>query len=104
VIASYNLIKLLKKSLLFNMKYSVYAALIATTSAGPFADEFAKSMPTVEEIGSAEDKMTAWVDEAEKIKNEGKPITDERNKKIEKALKYAEKKAIKDFKNTVEDI
>jgi hypothetical protein len=61
------------------MKYHVYAALIATTQAGPIADAFEKNMPTPEETEYAEEKLNAWAYTAENITNISKPIIKNRN-------------------------
>ena len=63
------------------MKYHVYAALIATTQAGPIADAFEKNMPTPEEVEYAETKLNGWADSAENITKTAKPIIKNRNQK-----------------------
>ena len=71
------------------MKYHVYAALIATTSAGPVADQFEKKMPTEKEIQTFEDNVTNWADYAENIGEDLEPIMEERHETLNKAMKYA---------------
>lgn len=80
------------------MKYHVYAALIATTQAGPIADAFEKNMPTPEEVEYAETKLNAWADSAENITKTAKPIIKTRNQKIVKAWNVAGEEAKAELK------
>jgi len=67
------------------MKYQVYAALIASASAGPHADQINRMMPTEAETQQAEQKIEAWLADAEDIKNQAIPFIEERNRRIERA-------------------
>ena len=49
------------------MKYQVYAALIATTSAGQIAKDINDHMPTEQETKAAEDKLEKWLNDFEGI-------------------------------------
>jgi hypothetical protein len=79
------------------MKYHVYAALIATTNAGPVADEFEKKMPTVAEIEKLEQTVGQWLEDAEKIDNDIEPIYNRYETTVVDSLEYAHNKNMNDL-------
>ena len=75
------------------MKYQVYAALIATTQAGPYADEVNGHMPTEADTKTAEDMVEGWLDDVEGIVEEAKPSVQARNRRIKRAKIAHDKEA-----------
>ena len=63
------------------MKFSVYAALIATTQAGPFADKVKAKMAKAEEVAKVEDTVVGWFERAEQMHYEAAPAVERRNDK-----------------------
>lgn len=55
------------------MKYQVYAALIATASAGPWANRINSKMPSKVQTQNAEQKVEKWINDFEGIVEEAKP-------------------------------
>jgi hypothetical protein len=55
------------------MKYQVYAALIATTSAGPWANRINSKMPSKVQTQNAEAQVEEWMQDIETIVEEAKP-------------------------------
>ena len=55
------------------MKYQVYAALIATASAGPYANRVNSKLPTKVQTQNAEAQVEEWMQDIETIVEEAKP-------------------------------
>ena len=73
------------------MKYQVYAALIASASAGPYAEKINKHMPTQAETQAAEKKVEEWLNEFDAIVQETMPAVEARNRRIERSFQQHEK-------------
>lgn len=86
------------------MKYHVYAALIATTQAGPYADEVNGHMPTKAETGAAEHKVEKWLNDFEGIVEEAKPSVEARNRRIKRAAEAHHKEKLEIWDEGVEDL
>merc|ERR1719498_1591323 len=67
------------------MKYHVYAALIATASAGPWANRITSKMPSKVQTQSAEEKVEKWMNDFQGIVEEAKPAVEARNRRIKRA-------------------
>jgi predicted secreted protein len=69
------------------MKYQVYAALIATTTAGPYADKINDLMPTEAETTQMEAKTEKWINDTQTIVDEATPSVEARNERIDRAFR-----------------
>jgi hypothetical protein len=66
------------------MKFYAYAALIATTQAGPFADKVKSNMAKAKDVAKVEDTVTEWFERAEEIHYEAAPAMERRNSQWKK--------------------
>ena len=86
------------------MKYQVYAALIATASAGPWANRINSKMPSKVQTQNAEQKVEKWINDFEGIVEEAKPAVEARNRRIERAYHAHEEEEEEIFHEGVEDL
>ena len=86
------------------MKYQVYAALIASASAGPYAEKINKHMPTQAETQAAEKKVEEWLNEFDGIVKETMPAVEARNRRIERSFQQHERADEQVWNEGVQDL
>ena len=86
------------------MKYHVYCALIATTSARRWADEINSHMPTEADTQAAENKLEDWLNQADTIIREAKPAVRSRNRRIHRSLNRHAREEEQVWKEGIEDL